>query len=264
MCKILKEKETELCFKKISVFQSSNLNMRMSLLNARVETRMAILIELFSVILISFGMNLIPFASPSNLLIASNAALLVNTDPLSIGVLVALGATCAKLIHYAILFFIGKHVGEERRRRLDAAASKMRRWAFLAVFIAAATPIPDEPVIVPLGLTKYNPGKFSLAFFSGKFCVAVLGAYLGGLGEELLSGFISQVALVVISIVLTIVITVILLRVDLSGIAERILKKLGMGEIQRTPQREDSMSSVRKNDCYSCYTEMRALKCASM
>jgi membrane protein DedA with SNARE-associated domain len=201
--------------------------MRMSMLTTRVKTIMAILIELLSVILISFGINLIPFASPSNLLIASNAALLVNSDPLSIGVLVALGATCAKVIHYAISFFIGKHVGEERRRRLDAAASKTRRWAFLAVFIAAATPIPDDPVIIPLGLMKYNPGKFSLAYFSGKFCVAVLSAYLGGLGEELLSGFVSQVVLVVISIVLTLVITVILLKVDLSGIAERILKKLG-------------------------------------
>jgi membrane protein DedA with SNARE-associated domain len=204
--------------------------MRIVMLTARVKTRMAILIELLSVMLISFGINLIPFASPSNLLIASNAALLVNTDPLSIGVLVALGATCAKLIHYAISFFIGKHVGEERRRRLDATASKTRRWAFLAVFIAAATPIPDDPVIIPLGLMKYNPGKFSLAYFSGKFCVASVGAFLGGLGEELLSGFMSQVVLVVISIVLTIVITVILLRVDVSGMAERILKKLGWGK----------------------------------
>ncbi len=201
--------------------------MRMPMLTARVKTRMAILIELFSVMLISFGINMIPFASPSNLLIASNAALLVSTDPLSIGVLVAFGATCAKVIHYAISFFIGKHVGEERRRRLDAAASQTRRWAFLAVFIAAATPIPDDPVIIPLGLMKYNLGKFSLAYFSGKLCVAVLGAYLGGLGEELLSGFVSQVVLVVISIVLTLVITVILLRVDLSGIAERVLEKLG-------------------------------------
>jgi len=204
--------------------------MRTAMLTARAKTGMAILIELFSVILISFGLNLIPFASPSNLLIASNAALLVDTDPLSIGVLVALGATCAKLIHYGISFFIGKHVGEERRRRLDAVASKTKRWAFLAVFVAAATPIPDEPVIVPLGLTKYNPGKFSLAYFSGKFCVASLGAFLGGLGEELLSGFMNQVVLMVISIVLTLVITVIMLRVDLSGIAERILKKLGWGK----------------------------------
>jgi membrane protein DedA with SNARE-associated domain len=188
---------------------------------------MALLIELLGILLASFGINMIPFASPSNLFIASNAALLINADPLTIGVLVASGATCAKLIHYIVSFFVGKHMGEKRRKRLDTAAAKVRRWAFLAVFIAAATPIPDDPVIIPLGLMKYNPAKFALSYFAGKLSIAVLGAFLGGFGDQFLSGYISQVALVIISIALTVAITVVLLKVDLSRIAERILKKLG-------------------------------------
>lgn len=188
---------------------------------------MASLIELLGVLLVAFGINMIPFASPSNLLIASNAALLVNSDPLSIGVLVAFGSTYAKLIHYTVSFFVGKHIGRERRKRLDVAAVKTKRWAFLAIFIAAATPIPDDPVIIPLGLMKYNPAKFTLVYFAGKLSIAVLGAFLGGFGEQLLSGYVSQVALAIISIVVTIAITVVLLKVNLSRIAERILKKLG-------------------------------------
>jgi membrane protein DedA with SNARE-associated domain len=187
---------------------------------------MALFIELLSVLLIAFGINLIPFASPSNLLIASSAALMVNSDPFSIGVLVALGATSAKLIHYTITFFVGKHAGERTKKRLEAAAAKTRRWAALAVFIAAATPIPDDPVIVPLGLMKYSPVKFTASYFAGKLLVAVIGAFLGGFGEQLLSGYVSQIVLAIISIVLTIVITVVLLRIDLSQIAERILKKI--------------------------------------
>jgi len=189
--------------------------------------KMASLIELLGVLLVSFGINMIPFTSPSNLLIASNAALLVNSDPLSVGGLVALGATCAKLIHYIISFFVGKHVGEERRKRLDTAAVKTKRWAFLAVFIAAATPIPDDPVIIPLGLMRYNPAKFTLAYFAGKLSIASIGALFGGFGDQLLSGYLSQGVLVIISIVLTIAITVVLLKVDLSRMAEQILKKLG-------------------------------------
>lgn len=188
---------------------------------------MTLLIELLSLLVVSFGINMIPFASPSNLLIASNAAVLVDADPLSIGAIVALGATCAKLVHYIVSFFIGKHVGEQRRKRLDTAAAKARRWAFPAVFIAAATPIPDDPVIIPLGLMKYSPAKFTLAYFAGKLSITVLGAYLGGLGDQFLSGYISQAALAIISIVSTIAITVILLKVDLSRVAERILKRLG-------------------------------------
>lgn len=188
---------------------------------------MASLIELLSVLLFTFGINMIPFASPSNLLIASNAAVLINSDPLSIGILVALGSTCAKLIHYTVSFFIGKHVGEERKKRLETAATKTKRWALPAIFVAAATPIPDDPVIIPLGLMKYNPAKFALAYFAGKLTIAIAGAFLGGLGEQFLSGFFSQGVLAVISIILTIAITVILLKVDLSRIAEQVMKKLG-------------------------------------
>jgi membrane protein DedA with SNARE-associated domain len=189
--------------------------------------KMALLIELLGVLLVSFGINMIPFASPSNLLIASNAALLVNSDPLSIGVLVALGATSAKLIHYGISFFVGKHIGEKRKKRLETAATKTRRWAALAVFIAAATPIPDDPVIIPLGLMKYSPAKFAVFYFAGKLLVTVSGAFLGGFGEQLLSGYVSQAVLAVVSIVLTVAITVVLLKIDLSQTAKRILKKLG-------------------------------------
>jgi membrane protein YqaA with SNARE-associated domain len=204
--------------------------------NSKVMARMAPLIELLSLLLFTFGINMIPFASPSNLLIASNAALLVNSDPLSIGVLVALGSTCAKLIHYTISFFVGKRAGEKRRRRLDIAAAKTRRWAFPAILVAAATPIPDDPIIIPLGLMKYNPVKFTLAYFTGKLTITVAGAFLGGLGDQFLSGYLSQGVLAIISVILTIAITVVLLKVDLSGTAEQLLKKLGWVKNDKHPK----------------------------
>lgn len=193
----------------------------------RFVIRMASMIELLGVLLVSFGINMIPFASPSNLFIASNAALLISSNPLSIGIAVALGATLAKLVHYTVSFFVGKHIGEDRRKRLDAAALKTRKWAFLAVFIAAATPIPDDPVIIPLALMKYNPAKFASAYFTGKLLIAVLGAFLGYFGEGFLSEYLNQGLLMIISIVMTISITFVLLKVDLSKIEEQILKKLG-------------------------------------
>ena len=202
----------------------------MHTLTARAIGKIASLIELLSVLLVSFGINMIPFASPSNLLVASSAALLVNSDPLNIGVLVALGATSAKLIHYAISFFVGKHVSEKRRKRLETARAKTRRWAALAVFIAAVTPVPDDPVIIPLGLMKYSPARFAVFYFAGKLLVTGIGASLGGFGEQLLSGYVNQVVLAIISIVLTIAITLFLLKIDLSQIAERILKRIGWGQ----------------------------------
>jgi len=210
---------------------------------------MELLIELLALLLVSFGINLIPFASPSNLLIASNAALLVNADPVSIGIPVAVGATCAKMIHYIIFFFVGKHVGKERRKRLDATAAKTRRWAVFAVFLAAATPIPDDPVIIPLGLMKYSPIKFAVGYFAGKLSIAVVGAFLGGFGDQILGGYIGQVTLIVISIVLTVFITVILLKVGLSKTAHSALKRLGW--IKNNEHTEESARRLSRK-CAEC------------
>jgi membrane protein DedA with SNARE-associated domain len=186
---------------------------------------LAALYELLTILLTSFLLNIIPFASPSNLLIASNAAMIVEAEPLTVGFLVALGSTSAKLIHYTVTFFIRGFICEKRRERIDASGLKFKRWAFLALFVVAATPLPDEPVVIPLGLMKYNPAKFCLAFFAGKLLITVIGAYLGTLSQALLLPFISQEILIAASIILTIVVTIALLKIDVTKIAEKILKR---------------------------------------
>ncbi len=190
---------------------------------------MASIIEFIIIFLTSFGFNLIPFAGPSNLLIASTAAIgLGNTDPatlLLIGVLIALGAASAKGIHYMVTFFVSGHLSQKRQARLDADAAKVKRWAMPLLFLVAATPVPDEPIVIPLGLMKYSPAKFFLSYFLGKLIISVAGAFLGMEAVNLFSGWLSPEVLVAISIILTIVITVILLKVDLGKLAMKFLKK---------------------------------------
>jgi uncharacterized membrane protein YdjX (TVP38/TMEM64 family) len=142
-----------------------------------------------------------------------------------VGFLVALGASLAKGSHYMVTFFISGKLSEKRRKRLDADAAKVRKWAFPLLYVAAASPIPDEPIVIPLGLMKYNPAKFFIAYFLGKFTIALAGAFFGGLIQTSVSGWISQELMIVISVVLTITITIILLKVDLGKLAERFLHK---------------------------------------
>jgi membrane protein DedA with SNARE-associated domain len=190
------------------------------------DLKLGSVIEIFGILLTSFLLNIIPFAGPSNLFIASNIALKMSSvDPLTIGLFVAVGSASAKFIHYMVMFFAGKHIGEKRRERLDAAAPKLKKWAFLALFVVAATPLPDEPVIIPLGLIRYNPGKLFLAYFSGKLLIGVIGAYLGVFTHEVFVSMIDENALMVVSIVVTVVITIVLLKVDVMKLAERILKR---------------------------------------
>jgi membrane protein YqaA with SNARE-associated domain len=177
----------------------------------------------------AFGFNLIPFAGPSNLLIASTAAIaLVESDPatlVTIGFIIAIAAALAKGVHYMITFFVSGQLNEKRRQRLDKDANKVRKWAFLLLFAAAATPIPDEPIVIPLGLMKYSPIKFFTAYFLGKLSITVAGAFLGQEASNLFSGWLSPEAMIAISIVLTVVITIILLKVDFGKLAEKYLHR---------------------------------------
>lgn len=190
---------------------------------------MASIIELLIVLASSFGLGLIPFAGPSNLLIASTLALSLGySDPVSllgVGVMVALGAALAKGIHYMVTFFVSSHLSQNRQQRLQADAVKMKRWAFWLLFAAASTPIPDEPVVIPLGLMKYSPAKFFTAFFLGKLVITIPGAFLGSWTKRTFSEWLSPEVMIVLSVVLTIVVTVILLKVDFGKLAEKYLKK---------------------------------------
>jgi uncharacterized membrane protein YdjX (TVP38/TMEM64 family) len=186
-------------------------------------------IDLLVVLLSAFGLNLIPFAGPSNLFIASNAALLLNaSDPLllvGIGLAVAFGASFAKSVHYLVTFFVGKRLKGKRRERLDADAVKVKRWAFLLLYAAAATPIPDEPVVIPLGLMKYSPAKFFTAFLLGKLSITIVGAFLGAWTKATFSEWFSPGVTIALSVILTVVVTVILLKVDVEKLAEKYLKR---------------------------------------
>lgn len=144
---------------------------------------------------------------------------------MTIGFLIALGAASAKSVHYFVTFFIGRFIGEKRRKRLEAAGLKIKKWAALALFVVAATPLPDEPVIIPLGLLRYNPAKFYLAYFLGKLVIAVAGAYLGTFAKGIFASVTSQEVLITISITLTILVTAVLLKVDVEKIAEKVLRR---------------------------------------
>jgi len=101
----------------------------------------------------------------------------------------------------------------------------LKKWAMLILFVVAASPLPDEPVVIPLGLIRYNPAKLFLAYFAGKLVIGIAGAYLGRFYHEIFFSTVNDQLLMIISIVVTIVITIVLLRIDFEKLAEKILKR---------------------------------------
>lgn len=203
------------------------------------QNLMATPIEFIVTFAVAFAFNLIPFAGPSNMLIASTAAIGLGSADIgtliTIGFLIALGAALAKGIQYMVTFFISGHLSQKRQARLNDDAHRIKRWAMPLLFLVAATPLPDEPVIIPLGLMRYNPAKFFTAYFLGKLVITIPGAFLGSYAGEVFSAYLSPVVMVTISVVLTIVITVILLKVDVGKLIDKYIhhKRNGQKEQQK-------------------------------
>jgi len=103
-------------------------------------------------------------------------------------------------------------LGEERRKKLESYKHRVGKSGALALFIAAASPIPDEPVVIPLSLMGYNVYRFFLAFFAGKMVATLLGAYFGRAAYPIFESLFGTVGTAILSVVLTVIITFAMLR----------------------------------------------------
>ncbi len=183
--------------------------------------------------IICFAINMIPFLSPSNMVLAGAAVLTFSifgpvgiAEAVFIGIIVAVTATLAKLIHFYVVRGSRVVLSEERLKSLDSEKQRVDRWGSLALFIAAASPVPDDPLIVYVGLTKYNTAKFIFSYFTGKVAVTIAGAIIALFGLTLGGGFFESMPIVVASIALTAIITGILFKRKTEGQESDLLQEI--------------------------------------
>jgi len=144
--------------------------------------------------LVNFFGSLIPFIPlPGFLLLASMSV----GDQFNIHLLVlisALTATVAKQIIFYISYE-GRHIlNEKTRKRMRPFERLVKRYGAAAAFVAAATPIPDDLVYVPLGLAKYNPKRFFIATLTGKIVLSYAIVLIShNLGTSLIDPFLEHV-----------------------------------------------------------------------
>ena len=183
--------------------------------------------------IVCFVINMIPFLSPSNMVLAGVAVLTLSLlvpvgvlEAVLIGVVVAISATLAKLIHFYVVRGSRLVLSKERLASLDSEKARVEKWGALALFIAAASPVPDDPLIVYVGLTKYNTVKFTVSYFVGKVTVTIAGALVALFVGVLTSGFFESMPIVVASIALTAIITGILFKRKTEGEESDILQDI--------------------------------------
>ena len=180
--------------------------------------------------IVSFFGSLIPFVPiPSFILVATMAA----GEQFDIHVLVLIAAitsTAAKQIIFYASYGGRKIISEKTKKRMKPFQKLVKRYGGSAAFVAAATPIPDDLVYIPLGLAKYNPKRFFIATLLGKivlYYVIVLISHYTGLSllepvlQDIEDPLLVYVGIIILGVAMTIVI-VLLLRLNW----ERILGKV--------------------------------------
>ena len=122
--------------------------------------------------LVNFIGSLIPFVPLPGFLLLATMAVGDQFDLHILAILSAVTATIAKQIIFYASYGGRKIVSEKTKKRMRPFQRLVKRYGAGAAFFAAATPIPDDLVYVPLGLAKYNPKKFFIATLTGKFVLS--------------------------------------------------------------------------------------------
>jgi len=179
--------------------------------------------------IVSFFGSLIPFVPiPSFVLVATMAV----GDQFDIHILViiaALTSTAAKQIIFYVSYGGRKIISEKTKKRMKPFQKLVKRYGGSAAFFAAATPIPDDLVYIPLGLAKYNPRRFFIATLLGKvvlyYVIVLISHYMGlSLLEPILQDIQDPlpvyVGIIALGVAMT-VIVILLLRLDWERILGR-------------------------------------------
>ncbi len=133
--------------------------------------------------LVSFFGSLIPFVPIPSFLLLATMSVGNQFDIHILALLSAITATVAKQIIFTVSYTGRRIITEKTKQRMMPFQRLVKRYGGAAAFVAAATPVPDDLVYIPLGLAKYNPKRFFIATLSGKiilsYTIVLVSHFLG-------------------------------------------------------------------------------------
>ena len=126
---------------------------------------------------------MIPFVPIPSFLLLVTMSVGEQFDIHVLAILAALASAGAKQIIFYASYGGRRIISEKTKKRMLPFQKLVKRYGASAAFIAAATPIPDDIVYVPLGLAKYDPKKFFVATLLGKlvlcYVLVLISHYMG-------------------------------------------------------------------------------------
>jgi len=180
--------------------------------------------------IVSFFGSLIPFVPIPSFVLVATMAVGEQFDIHVLVIIAALTSTAAKQIIFYISYGGRKIISEKTKKRMKPFQKLVKRYGGSAAFVAAATPIPDDLVYIPLGLAKYNPKRFFVATLLGKivlyYVIVLISHYMGlSLLEPILQDIEDPlpvyIGIIILGLAMTITV-ILLLRLNWERILSRI------------------------------------------
>jgi len=180
--------------------------------------------------IVSFFGSLIPFVPIPSFVLVATMAVGEQFDIHVLVIVAALTATAAKQIIFYISYGGRKIISEKTKKRMKPFQKLVKRYGGSAAFVAAATPIPDDLVYIPLGLAKYNPKRFFVATLLGKivlyYVIVLISHYMGlSLLEPILQDIADPlpvyIGIIILGLAMTITV-ILLLRLNWERILSRV------------------------------------------
>jgi len=133
--------------------------------------------------LVNFFGSLIPFVPLPGFLLLATMSVGDQYDLHVLALLSAITATAAKQMIFFVSFSGRKIMTVKTRKRMRPFERLVKKYGAAAAFVAAATPMPDDIIFIPLGLAKYNPKRFFIATLTGKivlsYIIVFISHYIG-------------------------------------------------------------------------------------
>ena len=180
--------------------------------------------------IVSFFGSLIPFVPIPSFVLVATMAVGEQFDIHVLVLIAALTSTAAKQIIFYISYGGRKIISEKTKKRMKPFQKLVKRYGGSAAFVAAATPIPDDLVYIPLGLAKYNPKRFFVATLLGKivlyYTIVLISHYMGlSLLEPILQEIDDPlpvyIGIIILGLAMTIIV-ILLLRLNWERILSRV------------------------------------------
>jgi membrane protein YqaA with SNARE-associated domain len=137
-------------------------------------------------------------------------------NPFLLGLVCGVGSTIGEFSAYLIGLGGRKVLDERYGDRLESAKLLVQRYGMAAIFLFALLPLPDDLILVPMGMLRYDLVKAMAAMFIGKTLMCTIVAYAGLFSYDFVMELFSAGGIIggIASVALLVIVIVAMIKID--------------------------------------------------